>query len=65
MGATREEIAAELLKESKAVKAAESSYKSTERLEKVRLPLFLGPYVSVMLICHSMVGIQTINQLPA
>jgi hypothetical protein len=54
MGATREEIAAELLKESKAVQAAESSYKSTERLEKVRLPLFLGPYVSVMLICHSM-----------
>jgi hypothetical protein len=39
MGATREEIAAELLKASKAVKTAEISYQSTERLEKVGLPL--------------------------
>ncbi|EEA19748.1 Structural maintenance of chromosomes protein 6 [Talaromyces marneffei ATCC 18224] len=34
MGATREEIAGDLLNASKAVKAAETSYQSTERLEK-------------------------------
>lgn len=35
MGASREEIAAELLKASKAVQTAEVTYRSTERLEKV------------------------------
>ena len=44
MGATREEIAAELLKASKAVKAAEVKYQSTERLEKVR-PHFLDAMI--------------------
>lgn len=42
MGATREEIAVELLKASKAVKAAEVMFQSTERLEKV-MPLLRAP----------------------
>lgn len=44
MGATREEIAAELLKASKDVKAAERTYQNTERLEKVRLLLLSQGY---------------------
>lgn len=43
MGATREEIAGDLLNASKAVKAAETSYQSTERLEKVGYR-FLGTF---------------------
>jgi structural maintenance of chromosomes protein 6 len=43
MGATREEIAAELLKASKDVKAAERRYQGTERVEKVRY-YFIGDF---------------------
>lgn len=51
MGATREEIAAELLKASKAVKAAEVTYQGIERTEKVRLLLSRDPSTR-MLICR-------------
>lgn len=50
MGATREEIAAELLKASKAVKSAEVTSQSTERLEKVRCRFSRVP--TIMLICQ-------------
>ena len=61
MGATREEIAAELLKASKAVKAAEVTFQSTERLEKV-MSLLRDP--NSYADCQR-IGTQTINQLPA
>ena len=43
MGATRDEIAAELLKASKDVKAAERRYQGTERVERVRY-CFIGDF---------------------